>query len=266
MDYDPLRDKYESVYSECGKRFPRECKTIESALAFSFALQGGMQREKLDEKKGFLLAFFYRSTVYLSAAYHMARMGMIDPAGNNLRAVFETIIWQYAYLYDDEYFQAFRKINGLEHRKFAGIRQKSWSNTKERELENLRRKFNFQKMMKKLYTKEYFERFFYNQYWVLSQKSHSGLFGVNHNTPTMDGLTTIQKSPAELRDNLTAILYLCSENLLCFLNCFSGSIMQGRINDVLKNANGINEIIPPAPSLAPDTREPEFRIRFRTAR
>jgi hypothetical protein len=263
MEYDPLRDKYESVYVECGRRFPRDCKTIESSIAFSFALQARLRQEKLDEKKEFLLAFFYRNTVYLSASYHMARMGMLDPAGNNMRTIFETIIWQYAYLFEDEYFQAFKKMNSLEHLKFAAIKKKGWSNTKERELENLRRKFNFQKMMKKLYTKEYFERFFFNQYWVLSQKSHSGLFGVNNNTPTMDGGTTIQKNPAELKDTLTAILYLCSENLICFLNCFGAELSQGEVSDIIKSANAINALIPPAPGLAPDTKEPEFRLQFK---
>ncbi|HSB46494.1 MAG TPA: hypothetical protein VLD37_00655 [Candidatus Bilamarchaeum sp.] len=263
MDYESLRDKYESVYSGCGKRFPGDCKAIESALAFSFALSSSMRQRKLDDKKGFLLAFFYRNSVYLSAAYHMARMGMLDPAGNNLRAVFETIIWQYAYLFEDGYFQAFMKINAMERDKFAKIRQKAWSNTKERALENLRRKYNFQKMMKKLYTKEYFESFFFNQYWVLSQKSHSGLFGVNNNTPSMEGQTTLEKSPGEMKDNLTAILYLSAENLICFLNCFSDELSPGQVGDALKEANRINAFIPPAQSLAPDTKKPEFSIRLR---
>lgn len=262
MDYDGLRERYEKVYSGSAKAFPEECAIIERALAFSFSL-GPLLRARPDSKEEYLAAFFYRNCVYLSAAYHMARMGMLDPAGNNLRTVFETIIWQYAYLLDDKQFEAFKKIRLMEAAKFSALKSGEWSNTKERALENLRRKFNLQKSMKKLYRKEFYSLLFSSQYWVLSHKSHTSTFGINHNTPTMEGGTTFDKRPEEVLDNLKGILYFCSENLVCFLNCFGAMVGQAQIDRILAQANEVNLAIPPAASLVPESEDLPFRVRAR---
>ena len=111
-------------------------------------------------------------------------------------------------------------------------------------------------MMKHIYPRELYEKFFFNQYWVLSQKSHVSLFGANFNTPTMEGKTTMDKAPEQIEKNLTAVLYLISENLLCFLNCFSTDREK-----TLEFVNMINREIPPALSLAPEGME--FTIKFR---
>lgn len=251
MDYDELREKYERVYSGSGSMYKDECGTAESALALSFSAHRSLRRQEAGSKKEYLAAFFYRNCVYLSAAYHMARMGMLDPCGNNLRSVFETIIWQYAFLKDDGAFESFLQISRMEQEKFGRLGAGGWSNTRERALANLRRKHNFQKNMKKLYQKDFFESLFSNQYWVLSQKSHPGTFGINHNTPTMEGGTTMDKRPQEVLDNLKAILYLCSENIICFLNCFGEDLSPGEVRRMMREANSVNGRIPPAASLAP---------------
>ncbi len=264
LDYDSLRGRYEHVHVQTGRLFEADCKAIEKAIGVSFSLyfrlaQGG----GLDQKEQYLSAFFYRNSVYLSATYHMIREGMLDPAGNNMRTVFETIIWEYAYLTDEDIYSNFTQISERETEKFRLIKGGGWSHTKERELENLRRKYNFRKMMKKMYSKEVFERFFFNQYWVLCQKSHSSIFGVNHNTPNMEGTTTLEKRPQEVKDNLTATAYLCAENLICFLNCFHKHLRQEEIDAAMAEINAVNAIIPPAIGLAPDTKKLEFTLRFR---
>lgn len=263
MGFDKIQEKHEHVYIQSGRVFAEECNLLETAISFSFDSYEQLARTKLDERSQYLATFFYRNTLYLSAAYQMTRSGLIDPAGNNMRTIFETIIWQYAYLVDDEVYKNFKEIDDLDSQKLKIITQKKWSNTQERKLENLRRKFSFQKMMKKLYTKEVFEKFFFNQYWMLCQKSHSSLFGLNYNTPNLEGTTTMEKRPQEIKDILTALLYLCAENLICFLNCFSGSLTQAQIDTVLKFTNSINLKIPPALTLAPDTKELKFIMRFR---
>lgn len=265
-DYDSLRGRYEHVYVQSGRMFEADCKGIERCLALSFSLYfqlagaGG-----LDTKRQHLAAFFYRNCVYLSAAYQMLRNGMLDPAGNNMRTVFETVIWMYAYLTDDGIYSNFAELERMETEKFALIRSGRWSNTKERAFENLRRKYNLQKTMKKLYSKELFEGIFFNQYWVLCQKSHSSIFGVNHNTPNMEGSTTMEKRPQEIKDNLTALEYLCAESLICFLNCFHTGMAQEGISAVMDEINRINAMIPPAAGLAPDTKKLEFTLRLREA-
>ena len=264
MECEDIEHLYKKVHEASGTLFEKECGLIEEALAFSFASYTELAKTaKLDERKKYLLAFFYRNCVYLSATYHLARKGMLDPAGNNMRTVFETIIWQYAYLSDDAIYGNFKEIDALEGEKLKSIKEKKWSNTKERALENLRRKFSFQKMMKTLYSKEVFEKFFFNQYWAFCQKSHSSIFGLNYNTPTMDCGTTLDRGQDELKGNLSALLYLLSENLICFLNCFSKSMAQEKIDQMLALTNKINKNIVPALSLAPDTKKLEFVIRFK---
>jgi hypothetical protein len=264
LDYDSLRGRYEHVHVQTGELFGKDCDALERALGLSFSLYFRLAREDgLDTRGQYLSAFFYRNCVYLSATYQMVRSGMLDPAGNNMRTVFETIIWMYAYLTDEDIYSNFTKVSRMETEKFALIKSGRWSHTKEREFENLRRKYNFRKMMKQMYSKEVFERFFFNQYWVLCQKSHSSIFGVNHNTPNMEGTTTMEKRPQEVKDNLSAAIYLCAENLMCFLNCFHQRLAQGEIDSALSEVNAINALIPPAISLAPDTKKLEFTLRFR---
>lgn len=118
-------------------------------------------------------------------------------------------------------------------------------------------------MMKSLYSKEVFEKFFFNHYWALCQKSHSSIFGINNNTPTMDCKTTMDKRPDEIKGNLSAALYLLSENLICFLNCFSKSISQEKTDLMVQTINDVNKNIIPALSLAPDMKTLGFQIRFR---
>jgi hypothetical protein len=258
---------YSSVLARSAARFKPECELAEEAIASSFALFSELARgvPKGDERAQDLLALFYRNCVYLSASYQLVTRGLLDPAGNNLRTVFETIVWQYAYLTDEGMYANFRAMNAMDGDKLRLIREGGWSNTKERQLENLRRKFSFQKAMKKLYSKGHYEKFFFSQYWALCQKSHSSIYGINHNTPNMAGGTALD-SPGgeeEMRGNLSALLYLCAENLTCALNCFSAGLMQARIDRALETVNRINRAIPPSLSLAPDTLELPFMLRFR---
>lgn len=269
--YGRIVDLYENVLSASGMMFHPECVLIEEALASSFSVYStiaktaGTPDAKLDERHRYMLVFFYRNCIYLSAAYQLVRRGMLDPAGNNMRTVFETIIWQYAYLTDDNIYENFRQISAIEGEKLALIRIKKWSNTKERTLENLRRKYSFQKVLKKLYPKEHYERFFYSQYWAFCQKSHSSIVGINYNTPNLEGTATlaIENGPEELKGNLITILYLCAENLTCLLNCFHGSMDAKVIDALLALVNRINRSIPLTLSLAPDTKKLEFTMRFR---
>jgi hypothetical protein len=264
--YDALERLYSHVQQRSGQLFAPECALAEKALSFSFSSYFMLASSAgfLDAKSQRLAALFYRNCVYLSAAYQMARRGMPDPSGNNMRTVFETIVWQYGYLCDDSIYSAFTGLNKLEEEKFRLLGGK-WSNTKERELENLRRKHSFQKAMKTLYSKSTFERFFSNPYWVLCQKAHSSIFGVNYNTPNMEGSTTMEKRPEELRDTLRALLYLSAENLTCFLNCFGGTLSQERIDEILAVNNEVNRKIPPAQGLVPDTHagKLQFTLRLR---
>jgi hypothetical protein len=262
--YDILERQYGRVHEASGRLFPEESKLLEDAIAASFSAYYSLAKaSELDARAQHLAALFYRNCIYLSAAYQMIRRGMLDPAGNNMRTIFETIIWQYAYLSDDDVYANFREMNELEEKKIALLPKKEWSNTKERELQNLRRKYSFQKMMKQLYSKELYERFFFNQYWILCQKSHSSIFGINFNTPTMEGTTTTDKNPQELKSNLMALLYLSAENLLCFLNCFSGKIPEELKDSTVTLTNKINSGIAPAPSLVPDTKGMAFKTRLR---
>jgi hypothetical protein len=263
MGFDRLRGLYEHVYVQTGALFGRECALAEDALAFCFASYGPIAGRKPDSRAGRLLALYHRNCIYLSAAYQLIRLGMIDPAANNMRTVFETIVWQYSYLTDAQLFQESVKIEGLEKQKLALLKSGRWSNTKERSLENLRRKHSFQKAMKKLYSKEVFEKFFFNQYWALCQKSHTSIFGANLNTPTMDGATTLEKAPDEIRAILSALLYLCAENLIVFLNCFHPLMSQGEMDSALSFTNRINRSIPPALGLAPDGKNLEFTLHYR---
>lgn len=265
--YEPLERSYRKVAEASAKQFSKECELMEESIAFSFSTYYELAKNtKLDERSQSLAALFYRNCVYLSASYRLIRDGMLDPAGNNMRTVFETIVWQYAYLCDKGMYDNFRDLGSLEEQKLALLPKKSWSNTKERELENMRRKYSFQKAMKTLYTKETYEKFFFSQYWMLCQKSHSSMFGINYNTPTMEGLTTMDKRPEELRANLSALLYLSAENLLCFLNCFADKLQKDKTEPILVFTNKINRSIPPSLSLAPDTVELAFTARFRELR
>jgi hypothetical protein len=266
--YSLLERLYSHVRSQSGRMFARDCRLMEKSLSFSFASYFALAASgagRLDGRSQHLAALFYRNCVYLSAAYQMARMGMPDPAGNNMRTVFETIIWQYAYLCDDAAYSDFLQLQKMEEEKFRLLGGGKWSNTKERALENMRRKYNLQKAMKSLYSREVFGRFFSNPYWVLCQKAHSSTFGANYNTPNMEGTTTIEKRPEELRDTLRAILYLCTENLTCFLNCFPEHLPQECLDKILAFTNEINRTIPPALGLVPDVHveKLKFTQRFR---
>ncbi|NYZ73521.1 hypothetical protein H0O00_00085 [Candidatus Micrarchaeota archaeon] len=261
--YEAFEQRYNKVAEASAKQFPKECELMEESIVSCFAAFNLVKVSQLDEHAQSLAALFYRNCIYLSASYHLIRNGMLDPAGNNMRTVFETIVWQYAYLCDKEMYGNFREVGALEEQKLALLPKKEWSNTKERELENLRRKYGFQKAMKRLYTKETYEKFFFSQYWMLCQKSHSSMFGINYNTPTMQGLTTMDTRPEELRANLSALLYLAAENLLCFLNCFADKLPKEKTEPILAFTNKINRSIPPSLSLAPDTMELPFTARFR---
>lgn len=268
-DYKDLERAYDRVTESSAKAFAAECSLAEESIAFSFNAYYELvknSKKNLDARSQSLAALFYRNCVYLSAAYRLIRDGLLDPAGNNMRTVFETTVWQYAYLCDGDMYANFKEVSDLEEQKLASLPKKSWSNTKERELENLRRKYSFQKAMKALYSKETYEKFFFSQYWMLCQKSHSSMFGVNYNTPTMEGRTTMDKAPEgpeELRANLTALLYLAAENLLCFMNCFPDKLSKEKTDSILAFTNRINRSIPPSLSLAPDTKELAFTARFR---
>ncbi len=244
--FDKLEKQYQHVYS--GTDYP-ECRLVEEALWASFSAYFRLRQG--DEKQQDLSSFFYRNCIYLAASYKILRLGMVDPALNNMRTVFETIIWQYAYLIDDDIYSNFREINSLEKEKL----EKNWSNTKERKLSNLRRKYNFQKMLKTIYTKEMYEKIFFGQYSMLSSKSHVSMFGANFNTPTMEGATTLEKDPEMIRRQLRSILYLISENLLCFMNCFNESVQP--------TVEKINKVIPPAISLAPNDKGLSYVISFK---
>jgi hypothetical protein len=264
IDYKGLEGLYGAAREGSGGICKNECALLEESISASFSMFFGLEgKEKLDGRSQYLLALFYRNCIYLSASYRLMREGMLDPAGNNLRTVFETIIWQYAYLTDDDIYSNYREMAALDDEKLRLIKDGNWSNTKERALENLRRKYSFQKMMKALYSKGHYEKFFYSQYWAFCQKSHSSIFGINHNTPTMGMGTTLDASAGELRGNLSAALYLCAENLICFLNCFSQQLSQERIDSALAMINKINRSIPPSLSLAPDTRALPFQLTFR---
>jgi len=261
-----ITSMHESVFTESSRRFPADCALLEEAIAASFSIYGSFSRKAtLDGRGQDLLALFYRNCVYLSASYQLIRRGMLDPAGNNMRTVFETIIWQYAYLTDDAIYANFREMDNLDADKLKLIKGGKWSNTKERALENLRRKYSFQKTMKQLYSKERYEKFFYSQYWAFCQKSHSSIFGINHNTPNMDGGKTFEKAgdAEEVHGNIMAALYLCAENLICFLNCFPDALPQEGIDLALAITNRINRAIPPSYGLAPDTKTLPFILRFR---
>jgi hypothetical protein len=259
MRFPDLARQYSHVARATARMFPEECSLAEAALAFSFDRYFSLDKNGMDDLRQELAALFYRNCIYLSATYSLLRSGMPDPAGNNMRTVFETLIWQYAYLADRNIFSTHAEISSLEQAKFSG----KWSGTKERKLQNLRRKYSFQKTMKSLYSKERFESFFFNQYWVLSQKSHTSTFGINFNTPNMEGKTTIEKNPDELAKNLRAVLYLCSENLICFLNCFESRLSEKEKASCMDFVNRINKSIPPVPGIAPDTMELEFRVQFK---
>ncbi|MFH0885442.1 MAG: hypothetical protein V1861_07070 [Candidatus Micrarchaeota archaeon] len=264
INYESLEGLYSAARNGSGSLCKAECLLLEESIAASFAMFFSLEgKEKLDERRQYLLALFYRNCVYLSASYRLIREGMLDPAGNNMRTVFETIIWQYAYLTDDDIYSNYREMAAVDDEKLRLIKGGKWSNTKERALENLRRKYSFQKMMKSLYSKEHYEKFFYSQYWAFCQKSHSSIFGINHNTPTMGMGTTMDASAGELRGNLSAALYLCAENLICFLNSFSQLLPQERIDSTLAMINRINQSIPPSLSLAPDTKALPFLLTFR---
>ncbi len=265
-DYTDISKKYSHVHNLSGKSFEKECLAVENALSFSFNsyFEIVMTKKLFDEKSQMLAALFYRNCVYLSATYTLIRNGMLDPAGNNMRTVFETVLWQYAYLSDNKIYEDLKELALLEEQKLELIKKKAWSNTKERELENLRRKYSLQKMMKRIYSKKSFERFFFNQYWLLSHKSHSSTFGVNYNTPTMENVTTMEKRPEELKGNINATLYLCSENLVCFLNCFSDFMSQEKIDNIMKNVNAINIGLPPTLGLVPDMVDMKFKFNFRS--
>jgi hypothetical protein len=263
-----IKARHERVQEKTGKDFAPECALMEEAISDSVSLYLRVARGRgLDERRQYLLAFFYRNCIYLSASYQLIRSGLLDPAGNNLRTVFETILWQYAYLTDEGIYANFREIAALEGEKLRLIKQGGWSNTKERSLENLRRKYSFQKMMKRLYPKERYEKFFYSQYWAFCQKSHSSIFGINHNTPNMEGGSTFDKTgdAGEVRGNLASALYLAAENITCFLNCFSTLLGQEEIDGALSLANRINLGIPPSPGLAPDVNGLPFVLRYREA-
>lgn len=265
-DYQGLEGLYGRMRKASLSAFPAESMLLEESLAGSFRLFLELKgRGGLDDKSQYLLALFYRNCVYLSAAYRLLREGMLDPAGNNMRTVFETIIWQYAYLTDGDIYSNYLEMAALDGDKLTLIKAGKWSNTKERALENLRRKYSFQKVMKALYSKERYEKFFYSQYWAFCQKSHSSTFGINHNTPTMGMGTTLDSGTGELKGNLLAALYLCAENMTCFLNCFSSLLPQGRIDRALALINRINRGIPPSLGLAPDTKELPFLVKFREA-
>jgi hypothetical protein len=262
--YGKLQDLYSYVYLNSGKLFATECKSAEHVLSISFSAYTDVAKHAtLDEKHQYLLAFFYRNCIYLSATYNLIRQGMLDPAGNNMRTIFETIIWQYAYLCDEAIYTNFKQITEIESEKLKLIRQRKWSNTKERNLENMRRKYNFQKMMKSIYSKELYEKFFFSQYWMMCQKSHTSIFGINYNTPNMHGTTTLENNPKELRGNLHALLYLYVENLTCFLNCFYNTISQDKIDLLLRDINTINKQFPVSLSLVPDTKKLEFNSQFK---
>jgi len=264
IDYKGLEGLYDAAREGSGGICRTECALLEESISASFSMFFSLEgKEKLDDRRQYLLALFYRNCVYLSASYRLVREGMLDPAGNNMRTVFETIIWQYAYLTDDGVYSNYREMAALDGEKLGLIKGGKWSNTKERALENLRRKYSFQKMLKALYSKEHYERLFYSQYWAFCQKSHSSIFGINHNTPTMGMGTTLDSSAGELRGNLSAALYLSAENITCFLNCFSQLLPQERIDGALATLNGINRSIPPSLSLAPDTKALPFQLKFR---
>ena len=266
IDQKLLSSLHDRVFAESGRLFPGESSLAEDAISSSFkAYVSLIPKAAKDPRQSHLLALFYRNCIYLSATYYLIRRGMLDPAGNNMRTVFESVVWQYAYLTDDEIYRDVMALEALEEQKLKAVKTKSWSNTKERELENLRRKHSFQKAMKKLYSKEAYEGFFFNQYWALCQKSHTSIFGANLNTPTMEMGTTLDKHPEEIRGNLSALLYLCAENLICFLNCFWELMPQKDIDDALALTNRINRSIPPARTLAPDTKILEFILRFKEA-
>jgi len=239
---------------------------MEESLAFSFSLFGALAPSgKLDALQKDLLALFYRNCIYLDASYRLIRNGLLDPAGNNMRTVFETIIWQYAYLTEKDIYGNFREMKMMDEKKLASLKAGSWSNTKERALENMRRKYSFQKMLKRLYGKEHYERLFHSQYWAFCQKSHSSLFGINHNTPNMSGARTTSTPPGveEMRGNLSASMYLCAENLLLFLNCFSQAMGGEQVGRALESLGRINRSLPPSPSLAPEGRNLPFTLRLR---
>ncbi|MBU0527502.1 MAG: hypothetical protein ABH983_05555 [Candidatus Micrarchaeota archaeon] len=258
-NYKPLDRQYDYVSSQSKLMFSQECELLEDLIAFSFARYFHLNKDGLSDLEQELAALFYRNCIYISATYRLVTSGLLDPAGNNLRTVFETIIWQYAYKCELEIFENQREMNQLEEQKLAN----EWSGTKERKLQNLRRKYSFQKMMKNMYSKETYENFFFNQYWILSQKSHASVFGVNNNTPSMEGKTTLEKNPKELQKNLSASLYFCAESLICFLNCFSKRLTQAEIDLSLKKLNQVNQIISPTAGLAPDKKNLEFTIQFR---
>jgi hypothetical protein len=263
-----LGRSYSEMLERSASLFAKEAALLEGGIAYSLSLYSALARTRgLDARMQDLLALFYRNCVYLSASYRLIRAGLLDPAGNNMRTVFETIIWQYAYLTDGEVYENFREMGAMDGEKLRLIKEGKWSNTKERALENLRRKYSFQKMLKKLYSKERYEGLFYGQYWAFCQKSHSSIFGINHNTPNMAGLTTLDSpgGEAEMRGSLSALLYLCAENLMCALNCFSAPLGQEKTGETLKALAGINRAIPASPGLAPDTRAMEFTLRFREA-
>ncbi len=264
-----MERQHDSLKAQVSALFHKEAGHIESALSFSRLLfQRLSSSGKLDLKQKDLLALFYRNCVYLDASYMLIRAGLPDPAANNMRTVFETIIWQYAYLTDDGIYANFRKMNEMDSQKLGMIKTGAWSNTKERALENLRRKYSFQKMLKGLYGKGHYERIFQNQYWAFCQKSHSSLFGINHNTPNLEGGTTLEVpgGAEELRGTLSAALYLCAENLLLFLNCFHPAMGQEDAGRTLKALERINRALPPSPSLAPEGRGLPFTLRLREVR
>ncbi|MBD3209798.1 hypothetical protein GF318_00265 [Candidatus Micrarchaeota archaeon] len=263
-DFEALETQYSNVRKAARRQFSEECSLLDELMAASFSFYYRLAGTgRLDEKKQHLAALFYRNCIYLSGAYQLVLKGMLDPAGNNMRTVFETIVWQYAYLTEEEAYHVFRELSGLEAEKISLLSKGEWSNTRERRLQNLRRKQSLQKAMKRLYSKDTYEKFFNNKYWILCQKSHSSLFGTNYNTPTMEGLGTMKKNPGEMRGMLLALLYLGAENLLCFLNCLSGDAPEGVRSAAVGLSNRINQKLGPEPSLVPDARQLEFTTRLR---
>ena len=255
MEYSDLEKVYSHEKNQTLLKYPQLTKKIENAISSSFSLYYSIRNLILTQKTKdkTILAYFYRNSIYLSSSYSLILKGMIDPAANNFRTVFETICWSYAFD-NEETFIAFEEISNLENEKIT----KNWSTTKERKLQNLRRKNNFQKMLKTIYTD--FDKFFSTPYWILSQKSHPSLFGANFNTPSMEGFATIDKNPSEVFGYLRNCLFLLAENLLCFVNKFFALIDKKELTLLLSLISDLHNETNQNFSLVPDKLKTEYKL------
>jgi hypothetical protein len=148
--------------TELNEQQKEECKKIEDLLALSLVTVNRIvirNASKQNNKENVCLMFAMRNILYLLSSYQLITRGLFDPATNNLRTVFETII------------RTYEKYNNLDN----------W--TKEEKLESARRKFSPLKLFEIIYCDSTAKQLEKNVYWQLCHASHPSIFGLLLNVP-----------------------------------------------------------------------------------